>query len=92
MPPEVVKVLNRCGHIVHYFHRKALTLVTLFTGNRQLSHYHADFGTVTVGPGQFLRGPAEPGRTRMRSSDRIEGHQYVSMCSTTSSVPLVWLT
>src|SRR5262249_27077592 len=37
-------------------------------------------------------GPSEPGMTRVRSSPRIEGHQYFSICSTTSSVPRAWLT
>ena len=31
----------------------------------------------------------EPGSTRVKSSLAIEGHQYFSICSTTSSVPRV---
>ena len=37
-------------------------------------------------------GPADPGTTDSRSSDWIDGHQYFSMCSITSSVPRAWLT
>ena len=37
-------------------------------------------------------GPAEPGMILVRHSPRIEGHQYFSMCSTTSSKPRAWLT
>ena len=32
------------------------------------------------------------GRRRVRSALRIDGHRYVSMCSTTISVPRAWLT
>ncbi len=41
---------------------------------------------------QDATGPDVPGRTLVRDSPRIEGHQYFSMCSTTSSTPRAWLT